>query len=338
MTHKAIASCCNQGIQVTKIDNQGAGSGIDLTALKRHPYSALFSRYDQDEDDRQEMAHSIKNVGLLSPVTMCQNEVLDGWNSLQACKIAGVTPVFEDLAPGLDAWEFVKAKNLLRRHMTPVERVALMAAKVRMDWGEDESEGGCSTLNTLSVRELAEELHVSTGTAHKVQQVLRAGDSEIIDALANRSISLVDAAESAGLPETERPKAVAASKAKAARPHAPRVRVKLPSEVETLQTIIAARESEIRELSAALDEALEEIKIWRQKYDRLECDLKLPKAPASAVTTPISEASVNSKIPAPGLESTVKESGEILDPESCLCFTRALAEGLSPAPVDEVVE
>jgi len=224
-------------------------SANNPVCLERHKYSNLFSEFDPPKTEINEMADSIERKGLLSPITLHQGKVLDGWNRIQACTIAGVPPVFEELAPGLDPWEFVKAKNLLRRHLSPSERFSVLAAKLELDRQEEAPVGGCSILNTPSVREIAQELHVSTGTAHKVAKILRANDPELTAAVAANSVPLGDAAEIAGLPEPERRKAVIVARAMAARPRT--ARAQMPTEVVALQAILTERIAEINELAKA---------------------------------------------------------------------------------------
>ena len=97
--------------------------------LKRHPLSALFAQYDLKGEELSSLAESIRDHGQQSPITLHEGMVLDGWNRHEACRVAGVEPVTIDLAPGQDPWEFVKGANMLRRHMTPADRVAVMLDK-----------------------------------------------------------------------------------------------------------------------------------------------------------------------------------------------------------------
>ena len=111
--------------------------------MNRHPLSALFAQYDLAGEDLNTLAEDIKANGLHLPITTHDGMILDGWNRFQACQIAKVRPVFLSLAPGLDPWEFVKGANMLRRHMTPAERVAVMLLKLRMD-GDHSQMNECS--------------------------------------------------------------------------------------------------------------------------------------------------------------------------------------------------
>lgn len=172
------------------------------TTLKRHPLSALFSRLDLAGEDLAALVEDIKAQGLLSPITTHEGMVLDGWNRYTACTLAGVEPVTIELHAGADPWEFVKGSNMLRRHMSPAERVAVMLLKMQM--------GGVPNGTAPSVREIQKDLEVGQGTAQRAQQVAQANDPAITAALADKRVSLDRAAEIAKMPEPERKAALEA--------------------------------------------------------------------------------------------------------------------------------
>jgi hypothetical protein len=165
---------------------------------ERHPLSALFAQYDMAGDELQTLVDDLKANGLHLPITLHEGKILDGWNRYQGCQIAKVRPIFISLAPGLDPWEFVKSANMLRRHMTPAERVTVMLLKMRMEEGE------CPILDTPSAREISKDLEVSRGTANLAQQVAKAQDPALVDALAGKRVSLPEAAKLAEMPAEER--------------------------------------------------------------------------------------------------------------------------------------
>lgn len=287
--------------------------------LERHPYSALFSMHDLVGEDLDALVKSLLRDGLISPITTYQGKILDGWNRYQACSIAGVEPVFEKLAPGLDAWEFANAKNLLRRHMDKLDRLAVLAAKLELDREDGALAGECSKLNTPSVREIGKDFQVSTGTAFKIKKILDADDPELTAAVVHKSISLDVGAEIADRPAPEVKGAVAAAamakaaaspgrKTKAADPSTNIVHVKLtpPTKEEALQAIIAERDAEIAELAQALDAEIETRKTWQEKCARLE--MALLKADDRLVKAPILEAALTKLVQPTSLEAEVTET------------------------------
>ena len=165
----------------------------------RHPLSALFERFDLQGEDLKALVEDIRHEGLLNPITTHDGMILDGWNRFQACKLAKARPVFISLAPGLDPWEFVKGANMLRRHMPPAERLAVMLLKLQMDGGVPNG-----TPHDPSVKEIERDLEVSRGTAQRGAQIAKAHDPALNEALADKRISVDRAAELARMPLEER--------------------------------------------------------------------------------------------------------------------------------------
>lgn len=183
-----------------------------MSDLKRHPLSALFSTFDLQGKDLQDLADNIKEHGQLLPITLHDGMILDGWNRYSACKLAEVEPVMMDLAPGQDPWEFVKGSNMLRRHMTPAERVAVLLKKNQM--GICSNSKGVKIDPPPSLNAIEKDLEVSRGTAVKAAAIARAQDPALVDALAEKRVSLDEAAKLAKMPEEERHSAMDAPKVK----------------------------------------------------------------------------------------------------------------------------
>lgn len=195
---------------VQQVPCSGVPSGAQElpVTLKRHPLSALFEPYDLVGQDFQDLVASIRQGKVYHPIVARGDEILDGWVRYQASLVAGVEPVVVELEAVIDPWEFVLAANIYRRHLTPVQRVAILAAKEELDRKEAGPGAVRSKWNTPSVRQLAKELCVGVGTAQRAATVLRAGDPEINQAIANGDISLEEAADVAKLPAQERPAAL----------------------------------------------------------------------------------------------------------------------------------
>jgi hypothetical protein len=101
-----------------------------------HPACAVIPLPPQKEID--ELAESIKQRGLLEPITVTQDQLLlDGRCRLKACAIAGVevrTVIFE----GDDPFVFVLDKNIRRRHLTQVQREYAVAELVSLQRGSNQ--------------------------------------------------------------------------------------------------------------------------------------------------------------------------------------------------------
>lgn len=165
--------------------------------VERHELSSLFARHDLKRKPFQDLVDDIKTNGLLFPITTFEEKILDGWNRYQACLEAGVEPRYCQLTQDQDPWSFVKGSNMLRRHMTPRQRVAIFLLKDSMHRVE------CSKLNTPSVREIQDDIGVSVGTAQKAQIIALANNPELTEAVVENRISVGRAAEVAKLPERE---------------------------------------------------------------------------------------------------------------------------------------
>jgi len=75
-----------------------------------------------------ELAEDIKANGLLEPIELYEEKVLDGRNRLKACELAGVAPLFATASiNGSSPIAFVISKNLHRRHLTQSQRAAAAA-------------------------------------------------------------------------------------------------------------------------------------------------------------------------------------------------------------------
>lgn len=90
--------------------------------MENHPVSDLFPLMPADE--LRALAEDIKTNGLLFPIVILDDMVLDGRNRLAACESTGVEPRFETFA-GDDPLAYVVSSNLLRRHLGYDQRVGL---------------------------------------------------------------------------------------------------------------------------------------------------------------------------------------------------------------------
>lgn len=247
--------------------------------LKRHPLSALFAQYDLKGEELSNLAESIRDHGQQSPITLHDGMVLDGWNRHEACRLVGVEPITIDLAPGQDPWEFVKGANMLRRHMSPAERVAVMLLKQRMEDAGISKQSNSQVFKiehppTPSVRDIQKDLEVSVGTAQKAQAIAKAQDPELVNALAEKRVSLDGAAKLAKLPEPERRAALQAPPAPKARPLEPNFGA---HRIAELEAALAERDAKIRELEATNAAMLEQLEAAQADLEAAQRILDVPE-------------------------------------------------------------
>ena len=91
-----------------------------------HPVADIFPMLPHD--DLMRLSEDIATRGLLEPVVMLDDMILDGRNRYAACKLAGVTPDFVTFS-GDDALGYVIAKNMHRRHLNESQR-AVVASRI----------------------------------------------------------------------------------------------------------------------------------------------------------------------------------------------------------------
>ncbi len=87
-----------------------------------HPLADLIPKMTDDEFAK--LQEDIREHGLIEPIVLYENKVLDGRHRYQACQQAGVVPRFEPYT-GDDPVSFVVAKNLHRRHLNASQRAML---------------------------------------------------------------------------------------------------------------------------------------------------------------------------------------------------------------------
>jgi hypothetical protein len=101
-----------------------------------HPLAAVFPMMAADSHQFLELVDDIRDVGLIDPIVMDGDVLIDGRNRLAACEKAGVSPrfvQFKDITKprgypkgrdGEDSEvaEWILSKNLMRRNMTDEQR------------------------------------------------------------------------------------------------------------------------------------------------------------------------------------------------------------------------
>lgn len=99
--------------------NQVSPSG----RFKSHPLSASFSTMSDIE--LATLARSIQRAGQIDDIIMVDDQVLDGWNRVLACEMAGVEPRVRGLREGECAIDSVIGRNFDRR--TPTDSAKAVA-------------------------------------------------------------------------------------------------------------------------------------------------------------------------------------------------------------------
>lgn len=113
--------------------------GLDVPAdllaelLTVHPALAIVPPMNPEE--RQALAESIRQHGLLKPITLYQGQLLDGRERLTACIRTGVEPRFQTY-DGDDPIGYVISLNVRRQHFTEDQRACMALEYERLHGGE----------------------------------------------------------------------------------------------------------------------------------------------------------------------------------------------------------
>ena len=162
-----------------------------------HPLSALFPRLEGGEFEA--LKADLKANGLQQPIILHDGLILDGGNRYRACVESGIEPKFDKFAGG-DPVQFVLSANLHRRHLSPGQQAAVVAAA--QDWARAHVAGnnqfavklgGPATLPDLStVADRAAQSGASERTQRMADKVARA-DPELAKQVAHGKVSLPQA-------------------------------------------------------------------------------------------------------------------------------------------------
>jgi predicted transcriptional regulator len=106
-------------------------------ALELHPLALVFP--PMAAGDRAALKDDIAANGLLSPIALCDGQVLDGRHRYELCLELGIEPAFVEV-PADKAVAFVLSANLRRRHLSPGQAAVEVAAA--QDWEAAAREGG----------------------------------------------------------------------------------------------------------------------------------------------------------------------------------------------------
>lgn len=90
--------------------------------MEFHEYANLFPMMQPDE--LQELVADIKSNGLIEPIVLYEEKILDGRNRYLACGEAGIKPHFE-YYKGDEPVSYAISKNLHRRHLTGSQKAGI---------------------------------------------------------------------------------------------------------------------------------------------------------------------------------------------------------------------
>ena len=164
-----------------------------------HPLAEYFPI--MEDAAFSELLADIDANGLLDPITILGDLVLDGRHRLMACQRLGIEPKTVEY-DGDDPRSFVISKNVKRRHLTETQLAAIGAkmatATVGGDRFSEEHSAHVQNANEVTVAEAAEELGVSERSIHLAKRVLRECDPAVFEAMERDEVKVRDAANIVG--------------------------------------------------------------------------------------------------------------------------------------------
>ncbi|PRY07050.1 ParB N-terminal domain-containing protein [Paraburkholderia sp. BL25I1N1] len=168
-------------------------------SLELHPLCTLFPRLEGVEFES--LKADIEANGQLQPIVLHDGMILDGGNRYRACVELGIEPLTSDMDLGdYDLLSYVLSVNLHRRHLTPGQHAAIVAAAT--DWLNSQtvgrpvnpatlpdSLGQAATLPLETVADRAARSGASERTQRMADKVAKA-DPDLVKRVAHGEISL----------------------------------------------------------------------------------------------------------------------------------------------------
>ena len=179
------------------VDGAATSKGVEILygpkevkpPTKVHPVAEWFPMIEGEAFDA--LVEDIKANGLLTPIVVQGDTLLDGRNRRAACAQAGVAPRFEAFT-GPDPVAFIISQNIKRRHLDE-SQLGLIGAK----WSTMKS-GARTDLASIEARsqpQAAREIGVSRSTVQRGVKVLAEAKPAVIAAVEQGNVSLNTAIE-----------------------------------------------------------------------------------------------------------------------------------------------
>jgi len=180
-------------------DADAAGESAELERIGDlfvHPAASVFPLNPPAQ--QRALEESIRETGLLHPIVLLGEEVLDGRNRLHACRSAGVEPEFQRAAEDEDPVQYVLRANLHRRHLSGSQRAFAAARLAALGHGRPTAEKRQSC--RFSASESAKLFGVSARLVRSARSVRRQGVPELVSAVERGDLSVGRAESVAKVP------------------------------------------------------------------------------------------------------------------------------------------
>lgn len=185
-----------------------------MKTYKQHPLSAAWPPLSEEEF--KDLCDSIDANGLLDRIVIYDGMILDGMNRYRACQELNIKnpPMME--YEGNNPVEFVRSKNLNRRHLDASQRAFAVA---RMSEWQDKSGRPSHSMEQIKSGKItglsADKAAELAGVSEKTMRQARAATkaiSEVQEAVTNGDIAVSEAAKLSKLSPEEQKEAVSKPK------------------------------------------------------------------------------------------------------------------------------
>ena len=161
-----------------------------------HPAASVFPLNPPAQQHALE--ESIRKTGLLHPIVLLEEQILDGRNRLHACRKVGVEPTFQQVDGAEDPVQYVLGANLHRRHLSGSQRAFAAARLAALDHGRPTAEKRQDC--RFSASQSAKLFGVSARLVRSARSVRRQGVPELVRAVERGDLSVGRAESVAKVP------------------------------------------------------------------------------------------------------------------------------------------
>ena len=151
--------------------------------LETHPHALIFP--NQTWEEFESLKQSIADQGLIDPIALYDQQILDGRHRYRACLDLDIDPRYDILPLDTDTLAYVIAKNLNRRHLSESQRALIAARMVETERGGDRGNqytGGKTPIGVLpiDIDKAALLFAVGARSVDRARFILKNGSEETI--------------------------------------------------------------------------------------------------------------------------------------------------------------
>jgi hypothetical protein len=182
----------------------GSESTQGITTYLQHPLSAAFPA--MSAEDYQNLKDSIEVNGVLNPITVFEDMVIDGWHRYCAANQLAIDCPTQALESWIDPKDFVLAQNKNRRHITLAQLIAATTAVY--GWHPRHRPNKSAVTAHLTSGEVAEKTGTSVRNVERFREIERKATTEVMDSVLKGGVGLTKGAEIAKLPPKQQREAI----------------------------------------------------------------------------------------------------------------------------------